>query len=351
MAAVPWYASREDVKSALDSAETARDNARVEAAIRSATESIESRLLVGRRFYPEIGTRYLAWPPEPYGRSYVINLPTTHEIVELTSVSAGGTTISSDDYFLEPQHVGPPYTRLEIDLSSSAAFRAGSTHQRSIVLTGTFNYRDERPAGTMAEALDATETAINLATAADIGVGDLIKVDSERMVVLSRAMLTTNQTLQSPVTAQVNSVSLAVTDGTAFAIGETVLLDAERMRVVDIAGNTLIVKRAHDGSVLAAHTGSTIYAARTLTVERGAVGTTAATHSDAATVYKHHPPGLIHELCVALSVFERLNEQSGWAREIGGGDQPARQVSASAIRDLIARARARWGPHGRKGAV
>ena len=47
------------------------------------------------------------------------------------------------------------------------------------------------------------------------------------------------------------------------------------MLITDIAGNNLIVKRQKSGSTLAAHTGSTIYAPRQVTITRGDLGTTA----------------------------------------------------------------------------
>src|SRR3546814_20587325 len=76
-----------------------------------------------------------------------------------------------------------------------------------------------------------------------------------------------------------------VTDGTLFFVGELILIDSERMRIVDITGNNLTVVRAYDGSTLAAPSlGADVYVYRSLTVERGALGTTAATHLDAASV-------------------------------------------------------------------
>jgi hypothetical protein len=97
-------------------------------------------------------------------------------------------------------------------------------------------------------------------------------------------------------------------------------LDSERMLIVDIAGNNLTVKRAWDGTVLAAHTGSSIYAPRTLTVTRGALGTTAAIHTTAAAITCHVVPGLVRELCIAEATNLLLQGASGYARTIGAGD-------------------------------
>ena len=65
-------------------------------------------------------------------------------------------------------------------------------------------------------------------------------------------MLATGQTLQAPgLTDRANAETVPVTNGAAIAVGETILIDAERMLTVDIAGNNLIVKRGFDGSTLA----------------------------------------------------------------------------------------------------
>ena len=57
----PWYANREQVKRALDVAETARNNAQIDRAIAASSLSIEKQLR--RRFYPWDGTRYFGFQP------------------------------------------------------------------------------------------------------------------------------------------------------------------------------------------------------------------------------------------------------------------------------------------------
>jgi hypothetical protein len=325
-----WYATREDVKSALDTAETARNNATVDRAIEAASRAIDG--MMHRRFYPEIATRYFPWPNWQYAQVWRLWLE-RDELISVTSLVSGGTTIPAADYFLEPVNLGPPYTSVEIDLSSTSGFSAGSTHQRAIAITGTFGYSaDSEDVGTLAAAVSSSSvTTIDVSDSSAIGVGHLIKVDSERMTVTGKTMLTTSQTLQTPVSALASDVTIAVTTGTSYAVGETLLLDSERMLIVDIAGNNLTVKRAWDGTVLAAHTGSTIYAPRRLTVTRGAVGTTAATHSNGAAITRHVVPGLIKELCIAEALNTLLQEGGGYSRVVGAGSvQTTRQSGANA---------------------
>lgn len=314
--------------SALDVAETARTHAQIDRLIAAASRQVDA--LCRRKFYPEIATRSLDWPPEHGGRSWRFWL-NQHELVSLTNVVAGGTTISASDYFLYPVE-GPPYTRLEIDLASSAAFGGGSTHQRDLVLTGTFGYRaDLQSVTTLAEGLDDSETSVDLALS--VGVGTLLKVDNEYMFVTGRTLLTTGQTINANLTAGRGDTSVAVDDGTAFALDEVITIDSERMLVTDIAANTLIVERAWSGSVLAAHTsGATVYAPRTAVVERGAVGSTAATHSTSTAVYRWVPPQLVTAATVAEAVYALQNEQSGYGRTVGMDESGGRSIQHQTVR-------------------
>jgi hypothetical protein len=342
------YASLEDVKSAMDMAETARADALVARQIDAASRSIEA--LCHRRFYPEIRTATFRWPDDQMGRSWRLWLD-RNDLISVTTLESGGVEIDEDDYFLEPQSSGPPYTRIELDLSTSATFGGGDTHQRDISITGLFGYRDDAvPAGTLAEALDASETAVDVSDSSAVKTGHLIKVGSERMQVTARGMLTTGQTINGALTASKSDVSVLADDGTTLYVGETILIDSERMLVVDIAGNTLTVRRAWDGSVLAAHSsGATVYAPRTLTVVRGVLGTTAATHSTAAAITRWTPPPMVEQLCIDEAIWRLQNTLSGMARTVGEGEG-ARLVNArtiTAAREDVYRAHGRI----RKGVI
>lgn len=342
----PWYASREEVKTELDVKETARSNSRIDRALADATEAVHG--LCHRIFYPVLATRSFDWPGPQYARPWRLWLD-ANEVISVTTLTSGGTTIAAADYFLEPNQYGPPYNRVEIDLDSNAAFGGGDTHQRDITITGLFGYKnDETTLGVTAEALDASETGVDVdaTTSAAVGVGSLLRIDSERVIVTARSNLDTGQTLGgSGLTNQNSAVTVAVGSGSAFAAGETILIDSERMLVEDIAGNNLTIRRAWDGSTIAAHTaGATIYAPRTLTVQRGALGTTAATHSTSATVYRWDPPGPVRQLCIAEALTDLLQGRSGYARTAGTGESE-REVAGRGINDLRKRV---YVSHGRK---
>ena len=332
-----WYATREEIKAELDVKETSRSNARIDRALEDASRRVEG--LCHRRFYPVQGTRYFDWPARPSGgyAPWLLRLDAS-ELISVSTLASGGNTIAATDYNLEPNRGGPPFTRVEIKLSTDASFGGGDTYQRDVQISGLWGYRNtESTVGALAEILDATETGVDVdaATSAAVGVGSVLRVDSELMLVTGLTQLSTGQTLGGAgLTNQNNAVTVTVANGAAFAAGEVILIDAERMLVEDVVGNNLIVRRAWDGSTIAAHTvGVTIYAPRTLTVTRGALGTTADTHGNGSTVYAWQPPGPIRQLTIAEALTDLLQGRSGYARTAGSGENE-RETSGRGLKDL-----------------
>jgi hypothetical protein len=333
------------VKAALDVLESARANARVDRAIESARDAVDG--LTRRRFSPQIATRYFSWPSEAFPTPWRIWLDGA-ELISVTTLIAGGLTISSADYFLEPANYGPPYTSIETDLDSSSSFGSSGSHQRAISVLGLFGYRDDaQTVGTLSGSLTAstsTSPSITWTALADVGIGSLLRVDDERMIVTGRSMVDTTQNVGGAgLTASNADVALTVSDGTAFSIDEPLLIESERMRVVDIAGNVLTVKRAQDGSVLATHAaGVDVYALTGVTVTRAAQGSTLAAHNSAATVTRHVPPALVRDLSLAYSINELLQESAGYARVAGSGDHQ-RELSGRGISTIEAEVLERHG--------
>lgn len=340
------YCTREAVKAALDIQSHARD-AQIDRLIQSASRHVES--LCHRKFYPQNDTRYFDWPDAQMGRSWRLWLD-ANELISATSITSGGNTVV--DYFLRP-YSGPPYTHVELDLSGGDNFGGGATWQRDVTIAGVFGYgADEATAGTAAEALDASETGVDVSNSAVVGVGDLIRVDSERMLVTEKTWLTTGATLAGTLTANKAEVSVPVSSGAAFNAGETILVDSEQMQVVAIAGNTLTVRRAEGGSVLAAHSsGVTAYAPRTLTVTRGACGTVAATHSADVSVYRHEPPSPVTSYALAWVVYHLQREQGAYASSTPASSGSGMRVTRSELDALCEEVYSAYGRKARKRVV
>jgi hypothetical protein len=310
-----WYATREDVRSALSSASTARDDAQIDRAIETGSRAVDD--LCQRSFAPVLDTRYKDWPNLQRARAWKLYLD-RDEVISVLTLTSAGVVIPSTDYYLEPANFGPPYTRIETRLDRPSAFSAGQTHQRAIGVQGLFGYRDDTaPAGSLtAGVTSTTQATIATDNLGACGVGSLIRVGDERLIVTGKTIGDTGQTLQTPLTAKKDSVLVAVQDGTRFHRGDVITLGAESMLVRTVAGTQLTVERAYDSTVLTAHTGDAIWAPTLLTVTRGAAGTTAATATTGAALTRWVPPATVRTLTIAEAMCTLLSEQAGYARTV-----------------------------------
>lgn len=334
------YSTREAVKSGAGIT-GAQLNTIVDRKVRAASASIEKTLR--RTFIPETSTRLYRWPPlNRPGRRYIFEL--NHDLISLTTLKtkaqdSSPTTIAATDYFLEPQDTGPPYYRIEIDLSSSAAFEGGDTPQRSISILGRWGYsEDTEVAGTITSGLSSSSTATSMvcSDASKIDVGDTLLIETESILVTERtnAQAPSSQTLDGALTKDQSEVSITVDSGAQFGAREVILVDSERMYISSISGNVLTVIRSWDGSALAAHDDNTaVHVFRTLTIVRGQNGTTSATHADSTAISRYTPPADIFDLCNAMAIAAVHQERAGYARSIGSGDS-TEEFKGVAVGDL-----------------
>ncbi len=317
-----WYCTRESVKVAVDITDSARANAQIDRIIEDVSRTME-RMTLRRVLYPRIETQRWDWPDPDRPTPWRLWLGGRSELAEAPSaITSGGIAIDPGNVILYPTY-GPPYTRLELDRSSAASFTSAGTPQNAIVITGLFAGApiDERAVGAIAEDLDTTETAVDVASVASIGIGSLLRCDDERMIVTGSAALDTGVNLNANVIAEkrVTTIPLSTTTN-APRVGEMIAIDAERMMVTDVIGSNAFVSRGYDGTVLAAHTsGADIHAYRTLTVERGVLGTTAAAHTSAAPLLRWMP-GPAEGLAIAETLNQLEQERSAYARVIGVGE-------------------------------
>lgn len=349
------YATREAVMSASDIPSTAYLSADVDSAIASATSQVDKLCHRGAiergipGFLPWTGTLAYDWPNDRdavWGRLWLER----HSLLSLTSLTSGGVSIPTNAVLLEPANAGPPYNRIELDRAQAYAYGVGSgTGQRSIQITGVWLPHElAEPAytGTTVSG-DPSDSTTSLSVTGPLQVGQVIRIDTERLLVQEKTWATSSQT--GTLDDQHNAETLAVSDGSVFRVGEELLIDAERLLVRDVAGNNLIVKRAWSGSTLAEHTAATIYWPRSLTVKRGVLGTTAASHTAGAQVYRTLVAPLVRELTIAYALDTIAQQGSAYARTIGSDDNQ-RMVSGRGIRELEERV---YWAHGRRrhGAV
>ena len=343
--ATVWYVTREACMRAADIKYPAYFNTQVDEVIEASSRSIEG--VCHRRFYPYDDTRYFDWPDPQYGWPWRLWLD-NNELISLTGLGSGQVTIPVNEVNLEPNGFGPPYTYFELQRNYSIAFSGGKTPQRSIEVTGTFGYTNQQEvAGALYTGIDNSQTTLITTNAQLVETGHVLTIGTERLIVTNRDMWDTSQTVLNAagLAASVKDASVTVTTGSLFFSGETIIIDDERMLILAITGNNLVVRRTWEGTPVNTHaTGAKIYVPRLCTVTRAALGTTAAAHSTSAAITRLKIPGLVRELALAESLNELQQRTAGYARQIGTGEygREARGLSLQDLRDRV------WAKYARK---
>lgn len=339
-----WTVTRDAIKGALGSKLTARDDAQVDEAAATATTNVAA-LCNRAHFTPWHGTRTFDWPQPGIGHLDELDLR-EYSLISLESVTAGGTALTLGDLIKEPANSGPPYTSLRIDPDSSSSFGDGTGGPRGRVsIVGWWGHTADAsaPAGALAEALDSSETGVDVTDSSMIAVGTLLECEDERMNVTARGLLDSGQNLGTALAADDTDDAVNLTLGTAFHVGEVLWIDSEAMLLVAKSGNTGTVKRAWDGTRLAAHLiNADIYVPRSLTVERGAAGTTAAAHDTATALTRWVVEDGVFSLSKAEAVSQVENEQAGYARVTGEGEG-AHETGGRQVESLRKQIRKRYG--------
>lgn len=342
------YCTREQVQAALDQAESVRLNRRIDEAVRAGRRAVEAYL--HRRFYPITGTRY---PPARWvdGRILWLNHQ-DYEIISLSSLTIAGTAlVAGVDYFLAPDLTGPPYTSIRLFAGAAQAWPVDD--ERGLALVGQFGASGAGEAvGTLAANISSSSaTTMTVSDSSLVGVCDLLLLGAERLVVVEKDLVDTTATVAGAVDADMADTSIPVSSGALVKKGETILVGAERMYVEQIAGNTLIVRRAEQGSTLAAHASPDIvYAPRLCTVRRGAAGTTAGTHTAGAALTRNRAPSVVAEASLAYALNYLEQAKSAYARTVGEGDS-AREAGGRGVKAALEDAYVAFGRQGRIGAA
>ncbi len=326
----------------------------VDSAIESAAQDVDK--LCNRRFWNAIETNRWDWPN--FQRAYPWRIWfDAKELADVTGVppvvTTGGQSIPDSAIFWGPWNYSPPFTFMELDRSQSYSFGVGDTPQRDVSIQGLFGYWTQvKPGGTLAAAVSSTTaTAVTVSDSSDLGVGDVLIIGTESMLVRDSAMTDTGQAQSGSGCSTTSAADnlLTVGNGADLAAGEVLQLDSEWMLATSITGNVVTVERAYGGTQIADHSGAEVYAQRLLTVARGFGGSTAATHAlDDAVSVQLIPPDA-RELAIAEALNYVFQKTSGYARTLGeAGSSP---VPGGSLPDLRARVYASLGRKNRRRVI
>ena len=247
---------------------------------------------------------------------------TVAPLLAVTSIADDGDSLVSADYLLYPRNKwweNGPYHRIRID-PDATTLNVWSLEEDIVVITGRWGLYEESSltgATVQNDPLAAGGTSLIVDNGSKIRPGLVLLVVSEQVFV-EETGVTTDSTANTAEAVDNSEEAIDTSDGTKVAIGEIIKIDNEKMLVLDIQSNTIIVERGWGGTTRNTHTTATdIYAYRTFTVKRGVNGTTAAEHVQNVAISKYIPPWDVHYLCKQMASIMSKKAESSYAGKTG----------------------------------
>ena len=335
------YTTREAVKAAAGIIGSDGDVA-IDSLIDSYSRAVD--LATHTHFIPLVETRkYDAHGPALRGRKLYFDAH-LQSISAFTDQGDEAVAVAASEYRLMPQNDGPPYSWLELlsDVTTAQLQSDPDTLQDSFRITGSWSAHSETVAASsiITGNMDDSQTTLHVANGSKVGVGDTVLIQSEQMFVSDRddvdlAVNTHGSTGAMGADDSDTTVTLAGVPTDAVNVGEVLRIGTELLLVTAINSTTSFeVERAHDGSILAAHsTGDDVFIRRTYTIVRAVNGTTAATHADDLAVTRYVVPTFLRLLVEAEVIAAFYQQPAGWGRSIGSGEGQ-RELSGRALDTL-----------------
>lgn len=178
------YARLSDLKTALNITGTENDTALVRLS-EDVSRALDNE--TDRIFYSEIATHYFNAQGEDYLNLDRDLLSLTSLDVDVYGTAVYATNLTGAMYWLHPDN-RTPYSRVYINPSAAGLPLSWfPDSRRSIRISGMWGYSNdtELTGTTAAEAIDTSETGIDVSSGALISQGETIVIDSEQMYVSS----------------------------------------------------------------------------------------------------------------------------------------------------------------------
>jgi hypothetical protein len=249
-------------------------------------------------------------------------------LLEISAISNEGQALTSVDYILKPDDghwANGPYTKIVADIDSALLY-TWSDLVDDIPITGKWGLYN-RSAALTATVADTTQQSdsqltLKLSSAGEASPGMVLLIDTEQELVTgwSDPIASTTQ-LNGAIT---NSEEILTVDSaTVINIGEIVRIDFEQMLVKDrnTSTNKLYVLRGYNNTARASHLdNATLDVYRTVTVERGVNGTTAAVHANGVSVSRYFAPDDVQYLAKQIATLIVNKAKSGYQGRTGNAD-------------------------------
>jgi hypothetical protein len=248
-------------------------------------------------------------------------------LLTITSIVNDGTTLAGTDYIAQPEHrfwANGPYGQIIID-PDAANLSAWVDEDDGIQIAGRWGLY-QRTASLTATVADTTEQSISQTTlkvsdGSQVSPGMPILIGSEQELVTGWGSPTTSvTTLNGAVTATEDTITVA--NGTLVNVGEVCRFGFEQFKVRDKQTHELYVWRGWNGTARESHlTAVAVDVYRTVNVERGVNGTTAAVHANGASISRYVAPEDVQYLAKQIATLIVNKARSGYQGRTGNPEQ------------------------------
>ena len=249
-------------------------------------------------------------------------------LLAISSIANESVSLTSVDYILKPDDghwANGPYTKIVADPDSSL-LSTWSDLVDGVAITGKWGLCN-RTALLTATVADTTQQSdsqltLKLSNAGEASPGMVLLIGTEQELVTGWSTPTASVT-QLNGAATISDEILTVDDASLVNIGELVRIDFEQMLVKDrnTTTNKLYVMRGYNNTARAAHLdNATLDVYRTVTVERGVNGTTAATHANGVAISRYLAPDDVQMLSKQIATLLVQKAKSGYQGRTGNQD-------------------------------
>lgn len=302
-----------------------------------------SRYLLGEigQFIPTLESRRYRGETNVKSRRLFVDPFTT-----LVSLINDDDTLTSTDYESLPlaRHwQDGPYSWLHVK-DYATQLSVWNFDDDGVLLTALFGLYEKVEAlnTTLNGSHNASVTTLAVNNGAKVSPGMVLYFDSEQIYVGDYDTPTSAiTTLGAALDASSEIVTLI--DGSTVKAGEIIRVNVEKMRVLDINGNTAYVLRGWDKTKQVSHTiSANVDVYRTFNVTRGVNGTTAVSHSNAAALSRYVVPEDINYLTVQIATLMLRKSATGFAGKTGNETLGTVFYAHEFPRDEIARVKSSY---------
>lgn len=245
-------------------------------------------------------------------------------LLAIISIVNDDDTLVSTDYLLRPNKrmwTNGPYTNIDVD-PDAVNLSNWLQEKDSVVITGRWGLfeKSEDSGATIGASQSAVSLSLLVSDGSKLSPGMVILIGSEQQLVTGFGEISASATTLSEDIDLVEE-EINVANGTLIFVGETIRCGFEQMKVLDINGNTLYVKRGWNGTKKVIHsTAGAVDVYRTFSVERAVNGTTAGIHTMGSYISRYLVPEDVRILCAEIATLMRKKALGGFAGRSGNSE-------------------------------